>query len=235
MCGRYARFSPKRRFAEALGLPDAQDYQAYLGDINPAWQMCPSLCSWIVRARSWGKPGFESFRWGLVPSWARDRAGFRPINARIETAADKPMFRKPMRTQRCLVPADGFYEWRKVAGGKQPHFIRRKGGEPMAFAGLWESWRAPGGVDEELTFTILTGEPNELTAQVHDRMPVILRPEHYMRWIDPAVTEIADVMAMAQTPYPAADMEMWPVSTRVNSPKNNGPELIEPVGAVVAG
>lgn len=171
---------------------------------------------------------FDAFHWGLIPSWAKDPSiGSRMINARVETLAEKPAFRHALRRRRCLVPADGFYEWRKEPGGKTrtPMHIRLKSGEPFAFAGLWETWRPPDG-DTLHSCTLITGPPNEVVAPIHDRMVVIVKPEHYRRWLDPSEQSPEDLAELLR-PYPAEEMEAVPVSTRVNSPANEGPECID--------
>jgi putative SOS response-associated peptidase YedK len=169
----------------------------------------------------------QMFRWGLVPSWAKDvNVGYKMINARAETLAQKPAFRSALKSRRCLVPADGFYEWRKNADGtKTPMHIRMRYGENFAFAGLWESWRDPGG-ETRKTFTIITVPPNELMRTIHDRMPAILPREAYADWLGPS--EERDVLDWLR-PFPAELMEAFPVRPLVNSPKNEGPELIQPV------
>ena len=173
---------------------------------------------------------FEFFHWGLIPSWAKDPSiGGRMINARAETLAEKPSFRTALRRRRCLIPADGFYEWRKEPDGKTktPMYIRLKGGKPFAFAGLWDVWHAPDGSTIP-SCTIVTGEPNRLIASIHDRMAVILPPEHYQQWLDPEEQD-APALAALLRPYPADEMEAFPVSRAVNSPKNDVPECVAPV------
>ncbi len=172
-------------------------------------------------------------RWGLVPSWAKDpKIGDRLINARAESVAEKPAFKTAFRKRRCILPADGFYEWQAVPGQKrkQPMFVHRVDGEPLAFAGLWEVWR-----DHEqpetpwlLSCTIVTTRANATMAPVHDRMPVILPEGAWDTWLDPRVDDRARLEALL---VPAADdlIELWPVSTMVNSANNNGPELAERV------
>lgn len=167
-------------------------------------------------------------RWGLVPHWAEDPAiGNRLINARAETITSKPAFRSAARYRRCLLPADGFYEWRNTAKGKQPFFIRLQGDRIFALAGLWECWESPAGEILE-TCTILTTEPNPLLAKLHNRMPVILPPEAYQDWLDPAITDVSALKQWLQ-PYPAEEMEILPVSFYVNSAHNEGPRCIEPL------
>jgi putative SOS response-associated peptidase YedK len=165
-------------------------------------------------------------RWGLVPSWADDPAiGNRLINARAETAAEKPSFRAAFRHRRCLIPADGFYEWQKLNGKNQPHYFRMRDGRPFAFAGLWEHW--PGEHQPLETCTILTTGANDLVRPVHDRMPVILGPEDFERWLDPAVRE-PELLQPLLRPFPAEAMTAYPVSMVVNNPRNETPKCVEP-------
>jgi putative SOS response-associated peptidase YedK len=168
------------------------------------------------------------FRWGLIPSWAKDASiGSRLINARAETLAEKPAFRTALRRRRCLVPADGFFEWRMSGKSKTPMYFRLKTGGLFAFAGLWDVWHGPDG-SEIPSCTLITGQPNELVKPIHDRMPVILPSEHYEQWLNPGEQEPAALHAML-VPYPASEMEAYPVSRAVNSPKNDSPQCIEPV------
>jgi putative SOS response-associated peptidase YedK len=165
-------------------------------------------------------------RWGLVPSWADDLSiGYKLINARAETVADKPSFRLALRSRRCLVLADGFFEWAKAGGKKQPYYFRLREGKPFAFAGLWERWTKGGEPVESCT--IVTTGANELVRPVHERMPVILPPESYGAWLDPEVQDRERLLPLLR-PYPTEGMVAGPVSTRVNSPRNDDPGCIEP-------
>lgn len=171
----------------------------------------------------------DYFVWGLIPSWADDpKMGSRMINARGETVAEKPLFRAAYRRRRCLVLADGFYEWQKVAGQdrKQPMYVQLKSGEPFGFAGLWEIWHSPHG-DEIYSCTIVTTKPNDLMKPIHDRMPVILPGESIDAWLDPGEVEAGSLDHLLK-PYPADRMTAYPVSTLVNSPANDLPQCIEP-------
>ncbi len=168
------------------------------------------------------------FRWGLIPHWSDDPAiANRLINARAETVATKPAFRSAARYRRCLIPADGFYEWKSVGRGKQPFFIRLRGDKLFAMAGLWDRWHAPTGEVLE-TCTILTVQPNRLVAELHNRMPLILPPEAYSGWLDPSVTQFEELQDWLK-PYPEEEMELVPVSTYVNAIHNEGARCIQPL------
>jgi putative SOS response-associated peptidase YedK len=185
-------------------------------------------------------------RWGLIPYWAKDPAiGSRMINARSESVADKPAYKEAFRKRRCLVVADGFYEWKRVQGAKQPYFIYMEDRRPFAFAGLWARWKprgdqlgeivAPGKPEVPLSAdgrvescTFLTTAPNELLEPIHDRMPVILPPEHWDTWLDPDVQD-ADELSDLLIPFTAAQMRAHPVSTHVNKPGNDDPTCIDPI------
>jgi len=171
----------------------------------------------------------DFFVWGLIPSWAKDPSiGNRLINARGETLAEKPSFRGSYKYKRCLILADGFYEWKSQPGTKVkvPHFIHMKNRQPFAFAGLWDEWHSPDG-SQIRSCTIVTIEPNELMAPIHNRMPVILHPDAYAQWIDPAVRTPESLQPQIR-PYPAEEMAAHPVSTLVNNPKNDRPECVVP-------
>jgi putative SOS response-associated peptidase YedK len=165
-------------------------------------------------------------QWGLIPSWADDpKIVNRMINARAESVATKPAFRNPFKSRRCLIPADGFYEWQKTGGKtKQPYHLGMADGRPFAFAGLWEHWRRGGEAIDSCT--IITTEPNELAATVHDRMPVILPEDAYDRWLDPKLDDPDELQSLL-VPFPAKRMKAWPVSTLVNNPRNETPECVE--------
>jgi putative SOS response-associated peptidase YedK len=165
-------------------------------------------------------------RWGLLPPWAQDaKDGYKMINARGETVAEKPSFRSAFAKHRCLVIADGFYEWKKEGTKKKPVYVRLRSGTPFGFAGLYSDWKAPDG-ETVRTSTIITTEANGLLAPIHDRMPVIIPPDQYGLWLDPAVQE-KDRLLPILKPYPDKELELYEVTTAVNSPKNDSPENIE--------
>ena len=168
----------------------------------------------------------ELLRWGLIPPWADDpQIGSRMINARSETAPEKPSFRRAFRERRCLIPADGFYEWQRTNGAKQPFYIHMEDGRPFAFAGLWESW-GRGGEGEIRTCTILTTAANAVVGEIHERMPVIVAPDAYDVWLDPSSER--DELTGLLAPYPEDEIEAYPVSRFVNSPSNNDSRCVEP-------
>jgi putative SOS response-associated peptidase YedK len=228
MCGRYRLTAKERYLRDHFGLD---------GDVSwaPRWNISPTQPVPVVRQdRKEPKRTFALLRWGLIPYWAKDKSiGFKTINAMSETAADKPAFRDAMRRRRCLVPADGFYEWQKVGTKeKQPYSISMTDDSLFAFAGLWERWRDP--ADEFVeTCTILTTKPNSLVADVHDRMPVILQPEDYDLWLDPGMTDVA-VVANSLRPFDSRLMKKYPVNTRINRAENDGPECAVEVPVVNA-
>ena len=219
MCGRYTLASPTERLAEEFGV------EASSIELSPNYNVAPTQGVAAVLEEA-GQRRLEVLRWGLIPPWADDPGiGSRMINARSETAPGKPSFRRAFRERRCLIPADGFYEWQRTNGAKQPYYIHMEDGRPFAFAGLWESW-SKGGEGEVRTCTILTTGANALVGEVHDRMPVILAHDAYDVWLDPASER--DELTGLLAPYPEDEMEAYPVSRFVNSPSNNDPRCIEP-------
>jgi putative SOS response-associated peptidase YedK len=219
MCGRYELHTHPAAVALALGLK-------FPPEIAPRYNIAPTQQIPIVRLRD-GERELSQVRWGLVPFWAKDPAiGNKLINARAETIASKPAFRDAYRKARCLIPASGFYEWAKLTDGrKQPVHLGMKDDSVFAFAGLWSRW---GPREDELeTCTIITTEANELSQRVHDRMPVIVAPDNYARWLDVEDPDPADLLRA----YPSDAMRAYPVSTRVNSPKNDDAAIIEPLAA----
>jgi putative SOS response-associated peptidase YedK len=222
MCGRYTLT------VDASILADLFDLEP-LTELEPRYNIAPTQRLPIVRIDRDGDRRWSTARWGLIPSWAKDeKIGSRLINARAETAADKPSFRSAYKHRRCLVPTDGFFEWAQTPGGKRPHLIRFRDRRPFAFAGLWEVWR-PDDDDAIESYTILTTDANDLIGELHHRMPVIVPPDRFDAWIGlgPLGADAAETMLL---PFPPGDMEIVPVSTRVNSPRNDDPECLEPAG-----
>jgi len=220
MCGRYTLAADPAKIAERFGL-DPQD-----AGPPPRYNIAPGQDVPIIVNE--GRNRVRILRWGLVPSWAKDAAfGRRLINARAETLRDKPSFREAFARRRCLIPADGFYEWRREPGQKRvPMRFAFKSREPFAFAGLWESWRDPQGRDIK-TFTIVTTEANDLVRPHHPRMPAILRPETEAAWLDSG-SDDPSRLASLLAPYPAKDMDAYEVSDLVNSPANDMPACAAP-------
>jgi putative SOS response-associated peptidase YedK len=220
MCGRYTLSAPGERVAVQFSLTDTPQ-------LTPRYNIAPTQQAPVVRV---GQDGRElaMLRWGLVPFWAKDLAiGAKMINARSETAAEKPAFRNAIRQRRCLVLADGFYEWQQAVGGKQPFYFRIDAGAPFAMAGLWERWRTPDGGTVE-TCTILTTQANPLLAPLHDRMPVILPPATYDLWLDPSLRDAGPLQHLF-VPFPAEGMDTYPVSKAVNRVANDSAALIAPL------
>ena len=222
MCGRFTLTSPGEVLAEFFELVDVPD-------VRPRYNIAPTQPAPVVRidgevdARR-----LDLFHWGLIPSWAKDPSmGSRMINARAETAASKPAFRSAMRYRRCLVLANGFYEWKKIEGQKhkQPYYIQMQDRRPFAFAGLWEHWEGADGSEID-SCTIITTAPNELMKSLHNRMPAILRPTDYAKWIDLELQRPA-VLESLLIPYPTDDLACYPVSTAVNNPSNDTPGCIQ--------
>lgn len=227
MCGRYVQVSSPELLAERFRVDEVAVGEPLAADYNVA----PRAQVLTVVQRAPEHRVLEQMGWGLVPSWATDpKIGDRMINARAEGIAEKPAFKRAFRRHRCILPADGFYEWQVVPGRarKQPMFVHPRDGEPLAFAGLWEVWRDPQDPDApwSRTCVIVTTRANTLLAPVHDRMPVILPESSWDTWLDP---DNEDVEALAGLLVPVSDevIEMWPVATLVNSARNNGPELVE--------
>jgi putative SOS response-associated peptidase YedK len=219
MCGRFTLRSSPRAVAEAFGLSDIPDFE-------PRYNIAPTQPVAAIRLQE-GHRQLSFLHWGLIPSWALDPSiGNRMINARAEGLADKPSFRSAFKKGRCLVVADGFYEWQKAGKAKQPFYITLKDERPFAFAGLAEHWHRGGQVIDSCT--IVTTEPNELMADIHDRMPVILSPDDYDLWLDPEFQGKDKLLSMLR-PCAADGMTAYPVNTVVNSPKNEKAECVEPV------
>ncbi len=219
MCGRFTLFASPDTIQAEFDLPEVP------ANLAPRYNIAPTQAVAVIANHT--ERRLELFQWGLIPSWAKDPSiGSRMINARAETLAEKPSFRTALRKRRCLILADGFYEWRKESGGKTPFFIHLRSGRPFALAGLWEVWQTPDGVALP-TCTIITTGPNSLVAALHDRMPVILPPDAYARWLDPEPQAPADLAPLLVS-YPADAMNLYAVSRAVNSPANDSPSCVEP-------
>ena len=223
MCGRYELHTHPAAIALVFGL-------AHPPAIGARYNIAPMQTIPIVRQNAAGERELVQVRWGFVPRWSKDPSiGARMINARAETVAERPAFRNAFQRHRCLVPADGFYEWRKGPAGKQPMRIARADGQPFGMAGLYERWLSPEGEVLD-TCTILTTQANAHLRAIHDRMPVIVPPDHYARWLDAANPEVADLFV----PAPEDALQAHPVSTRVNAVRNDDAALIDPVEDLVA-
>jgi len=227
MCGRARLSSDVNEIKIAFRIPPERPAPNFAA----SWNLAPTDPLPVVRYDIMdGQRSLDVMRWGLVPFWAKDiKVGFANINAKAEGIEKKPAFREAFRQRRCLVPVDNFYEWKKTPSGKQPYAIALKGSGLMALAGLWESWRSPAG-ERVRSFAIVTTEPNELCAELHNRMPVVLKPEAWPEWLGEGPADETRLKSLL-APYPSDDMMCWPVSTRVGSVKNNDPSLIEPVAA----
>ncbi len=223
MCGRFTLHHTAEEIAER--------FEAEMGiPLEPRFNVAPTQAVTVVTQN--GTRHLDQFQWGLVPSWARDpKIGGRMINARAETLAEKPAYRTALARRRCLIPADGFYEWKEAdnpaEGGKTPMHFRRKDGALFAFAGLWDEWHAPDGSPLR-SCTIITGTPNPLVAPVHDRMPMILRSENEDAWLDGGLRD-SDALLSLLAPYPADVMEVYAVSRLVNAPRVDSSECMEPL------
>ncbi len=219
MCGRFTLIVDINTVARAFGVDPNPALQT-----SPRYNIAPTQ-DIVVVLRDEEKAHLDMMRWGLIPAWAKDESvGSRMINARAETLAEKPSFKRLLQSRRCLIVSDGFYEWKQEHGSKTPMYITLKEKDPFAFAGLWDAWKSPDG-QVIRTCTIVTTEPNDLLAGIHNRMPVILAPEMRDMWLDPAEREAAALLPLL-APYPATDMEARPVSRLVNNPKYDSPELI---------
>lgn len=219
MCGRYALKTPVSKLVTRFELDEVIDFA-------PRYNIAPGTDVPTIRQSPEGKRVMHLLRWGLVPHWAKDPGiGAKLSNARGETVADKRSFRDAFRRRRCLVPADGFYEWKTEGRQKQPYYFSMKSGEPFALGGLWESWRAADGSILRTCCLITTG-PNEIMLPVHDRMPVIVSPDDYEAWLTGETDDALDLVR----PYPTDEMQTWAVSKRVSRSSEEGADLVLPDG-----
>jgi putative SOS response-associated peptidase YedK len=223
MCGRFTLRASPVDLTSLFGF-------AEVPPTEPRYNIAPTQAVFAVRVDEDGKRAPVLLKWGLIPSWADDpKIGYKMINARSETAADKPAFRHAFRRKRCLIAASGFYEWQKTGTKqKQPYYIHRSDDKPFAFAGLWEAWHK--GEEPVESCTILTTEANDLMRPLHDRMPVILDEKDFDHWLDPAMQEPKKLEPLL-VPYSSTGLTAYPISTWANSPRNQGPQCIEPVAA----
>ena len=228
MCGRFVQAQPINVYAEWFGVDEVKSES-----LKVSYNVAPTDQVYAVADHE-GERLLGAFTWGLLPWFAKDRKqAARAINARVETAAEKPSFRDSFARRRCLIPADGFYEWERRQKGKLPHYIFSADGSPLPLAGLWSSWKDPGTGERLRTCTILTGPPTELVKPLHDRMPVIIPRELWDDWLDPENQDPDAVRAVLAEAVPP-DLAEYAVSTLVNKVQNNVPELIQPLttGAV---
>lgn len=226
MCGRFVQATPGEVIAEVFGLPEVPP-------LPPKYNLAPTQPAAVVRGESSGKR-LVFCRWGLIPSWAKDPAiGNRLINARAETLAEKPAFRRALVSRRCVIPATGFYEWKRETSGKTPYFFCLQSGLPMALAGLWELWQPPQGPAVE-SFAIVTTEANHFMKAIHDRMPAILASKDLEAWLDPSLRNASFLQGLLK-PAPAGWLQAFPVTRRVNNPAYDAPDCIAPVGPVISG
>lgn len=228
MCGRYGRRADKQRIAEWMQTHDANVFdESYFA---PSYNVAPQSLQPVVRLDSeTGQRELTVMRWGLIPFWAKDsKIGYSTINAKSETVTTSPAFREAMKRRRCLVPAEWFYEWQKIdAKTKQPYAIGLRDGSLFALAGLWETWKDKTKDQVLETYTVLTTDPNELMEPIHNRMPVILAPKDYQRWLEPG--EPTHLPVDMLRPYPAEEMRAWKVGNGVGNVRNNEPGLIAPL------
>jgi putative SOS response-associated peptidase YedK len=227
MCGRFVQ---ERSMTELTELFEAEQMADGLG---PRYNVAPTDPAAVVVERPDGRRGITVFQWGLVPHWAKSPAvAARHINARSETAAASPTFRDALRRRRCIVPADGFFEWTRDGKARQPYLIRRRDRSPLAFAGLWATWRSTVDAEPRRSFAILTTRANDAIAPLHDRMPVALAPEQWARWLDPSGDADGELLAMLEPPE-SEPYETFAVPSLVNSVRNQGPALIEPLPSLL--
>jgi putative SOS response-associated peptidase YedK len=227
MCGRAHLSSDVGEITLVFGIPSDRPTPNF----PPSWNVTPTdplpIVRYDVKA---GQRSLDMLRWGLIPYWAKNiKVGFANINAKAEGIETRPGFRKAFERRRCLAPVDNFYEWAKTGTGKQPYAIALADRSIMALAGLWENWHSPAG-EWVRSFAIITTQPNELCAELHNRMPVVLKPEVWPAWLGEQPAAVDDLKGML-APYPSDDMICWPVSPRVGNIKNNDPSLIEPIAA----
>lgn len=224
MCGRITQKSPPNQ----LGLKIVNLIEEPV-EASPRYNGAPGQDHWVIRQHpDTGQRILSRLTWGLIPNWIKEASPkLKPINATAERVATAPMFRGAYARRRCILPIDNFFEWRAIKGAKvkQPYAIALKSGEPFGLAAIWESWKHPETGVVHRTFCVITTEANDLVRSIHDRMPVILPPETYDRWLTNIEPDPRDLLV----PYPSEPMTMWPISTRVNKPDNDDPTLLDPI------
>jgi putative SOS response-associated peptidase YedK len=227
MCGRARLSSDVSEIRLVFSIPSGRP----MPNFAPSWNVAPTNPLPVVHYDAdAGERCLDVMRWGLIPFWAKDiKIGFSTFNARAEDIDKKPAFRDAFKRRRCLVPLDNFYEWKKTPTGKQPYAIALADRRLMAMAGLWETWRSPAG-ERVRSFTIITTTPNALCAELHDRMPVVLKPDAWPVWLGEEPADVPRLKSLLG-PYPADEMMCWPISPRVGNVRNNDPGLIEPIAA----
>ena len=222
MCGRFTLHTPATKIEEVFHLPDDSAME-----LKPRYNIAPSQGIPIIRYTDAGCEMVMA-RWGLIPAWSKEsKSKYSTINARIESVAEKPTYRTPFKRRRCLIPADGFFEWKVVNGHKIPHHIRMRDGSVFAFAGLWDHWEGEGQTLDSCTIIVMPS--NEVMKPIHERMPAIIAPAHYDLWLDSRVTD-KQVIMQYLTSAPSSQLTAYPVSTWVNSPKNHDERCIQPAG-----
>lgn len=220
MCGRFTLTTPASLITQLFHLSS-------IPDLEPRYNVAPSqtIATVAIPSKQEGRQ-FQWMRWGLIPSWAKDeKIGYRTINARVETLAEKPSFRTAIKQRRCLIVADGFYEWKSEGKKKQPYYFQLQEGQVFAFAGLWDKWQSPAG-ESIVSCTIITTEANEVVRPVHERMPVILPEKDWDAWLDLSLTEPQEILPLLK-PYASEVMQVNPVSLKVNSPAHEGRDCIQ--------
>jgi putative SOS response-associated peptidase YedK len=219
MCGRFMQERPVSDLAEIFGA------EALVDEPGGRWNIAPTDEAIVVVERD-DRRALTSYRWGLIPHWAPDaKIASRTFNARAESVATMPAFRESFQRRRCLVPVDGFYEWRRIGKARQPYRVFRADGRPLALAGLWSGWRNPDTGEIRRTFTIVTTTPNAVVAELHDRMPVLVPDEAWARWLDPRPAEPGELRALLE-PSDDIELEIAPASRLVNDVRHDGPELL---------
>ncbi len=222
MCGRFAFYSPSEATAALFGATTSSE-------VVPRYNIAPTQFVAAVRRDEQDAPELAMLRWGLVPFWAKDPSiGNRMINARSETVAEKPSFRSAYKKRRCLILADGFYEWRKEGDGKTPYFISLADGSPFAFAGLWENWTSKESDESLQSAAIITAAASDFMAQLHQRMPVVMLPEQADRWLG------GDAELLSEAIDNSPEFRAWPVDRKVNNARNEDPALIDPAGEMIS-